>query len=159
MAKRSKAHTEQTINQILDEVLSQLLTLGYGSMSYTTLSDATGISRTGISHHFPRKVDFLTRLDPNIARLFIDGLDFSSLTRLESSWMAALEQPTHAAVLRLFFSLCGYSGSEITQFRAISLARETAVSELGAEGDRLISDLLGRSAVALLAQTNEAEAA
>lgn len=159
MAKRSKVQTEQTINQIIDEALNQILILGYESMSYTTLSDATGISRTGISHHFPRKVDFLTQLDPNLAQLFIRELDFSGLTQLEQSWMVALAQPTHAAILRLFFSLCGYSGNQVTLFRAVSLTRETAMSELGVEGDKLVSDLLGRSAVALLAQTTAAEAA
>lgn len=48
MAKRSRVQTEQTINQIMDEALRQILTIGFETMSYTTLSEATGISRTEI---------------------------------------------------------------------------------------------------------------
>ncbi|MGB5144806.1 MAG: TetR/AcrR family transcriptional regulator, partial [Shewanella indica] len=35
MAKRSKAQTELTINQIMDEALKQILTIGFEAMSYT----------------------------------------------------------------------------------------------------------------------------
>ncbi|GGI92093.1 TetR family transcriptional regulator [Shewanella gelidii] len=150
MAKRSKAQTELTINQILDEALKQILTIGFDAMSYTTLSEATGISRTGISHHFPKKIDFLTRLDAKIARFFVAALDFSSTEKLELSWIAAQREPHYRAVLRLFFSLCGQGKSDITLFRAVSLARETAVMELGHQGERMINHLLGRSAVSLL---------
>ncbi len=142
MAKRSKAQTEQTIKQILDEALKQVLSIGYESMSYTTLSAGTGVSRTGISHHFPRKAEFLIRLDDDIASIFMDELDFSSLTNLESSWTRAIKQDQFCAVLRLFFSLCGYSSKEITIFKAIDKARETAASELSFEGERLFNDLL-----------------
>ncbi|GAL03337.1 transcriptional regulator LuxT [Photobacterium aphoticum] len=54
MPKRSKEDTEITIQTIMDAVVDQILTLGYDKMSYTTLSKQTGISRTGISHHFPK---------------------------------------------------------------------------------------------------------
>ncbi|MCE9686958.1 TetR family transcriptional regulator [Shewanella sp. AS16] len=155
MAKRSKAQTEQTINQIMDEALKQILTLGFDAMSYTTLSEATGISRTGISHHFPRKTDFLVRLDERIGRFFVASLDFSSVQALENSWMQALTESHYRAVLKLFFSLCGYSNSEIALFRAINSARETALLELGAEGERVVNQLLGRSALQLLTQVND----
>ena len=74
MAKRSRVETEQTVNQILDEALKQILTIGFDAMSYTTLSTATGISRTGISHHFPKKTEFLVRLDHRIGQLFVDSV-------------------------------------------------------------------------------------
>ncbi|QFU24326.1 TetR family transcriptional regulator [Shewanella eurypsychrophilus] len=158
MAKRSKAQTEQTIQQILDEALKQVLSIGYESMSYTTLSTATGISRTGISHHFPRKAEFLIRLDNNMASIFIDELDFSDPSALELSWMEALNKPGFCAVLRLFFSLCGYSSREITMFKAIDMARDLANAKLGAPGLSIFNDLLGRSAVVLLAQASEINA-
>ena len=82
MAKRSRVETEQTVNQILDEALKQILTIGFDAMSYTTLSNATGISRTGISHHFPKKTEFLVRLDHRIGQLFVDALNFDSLSSL-----------------------------------------------------------------------------
>ncbi|MEC4727459.1 TetR family transcriptional regulator [Shewanella sp. D64] len=153
MAKRSRAETERTINQIMDEALKQLLTLGYDSMSYTTLSQATGISRTGISHHFPHKANFLVRLDPQISHLFQDELDFTSLTTLEGSWIRALQQPKCCMVLRLFFSLCGDLSKSETQFKAIDLVKDKAYKAFGFEGERMISELLGRSAVLLLPQT------
>lgn len=159
MAKRSKAQTELTINQIMDEALKQILTIGFEAMSYTTLSEATGISRTGISHHFPRKTDFLVRLDARIGRLFVEALDFSSPELLERSWMIAIQQSHYRAVLRLFFSLCGGTNNDITLFRAVSIARETAVLELGGVGERTINHLLGRSAVLLLSEVSTAKAA
>lgn len=58
MPKRSKEETEITIQKIMDAVVDQLLRLGYDKMSYTTLSQQTGVSRTGISHHFPKKNRF-----------------------------------------------------------------------------------------------------
>jgi AcrR family transcriptional regulator len=55
MPKRSREETEITIQTILGAVVYQMLNLGYDRMSYTTLSQQTGIFRTGISHHFPKK--------------------------------------------------------------------------------------------------------
>ncbi|MCK7631670.1 TetR family transcriptional regulator [Shewanella sp. JNE10-2] len=159
MAKRSRVQTEQTINQIMDEALKQILTIGFETMSYTTLSEATGISRTGISHHFPRKSDFLVRLDSRIGNLFVAALDFSSQEALETSWMQAMQEEHYRAVLRLFFSLCSGANNEITLFRAVSSARQQAISELGLAGDRTINHLLGRTAMMLLSNFDIAKAA
>ncbi|QSX29378.1 TetR family transcriptional regulator [Shewanella cyperi] len=155
MAKRSKVQTEQTINQIMDEALKQILTIGYEAMSYTTLSEATGISRTGISHHFPKKMDFLVRLDARIGRLFVAALDFSSAEALERSWLVAMHEPHYRAVMRLFFSLCGYGAGEMTLFRAVHGARETALLELGMVGEKTINCLLGRTAIMLMSDLEQ----
>ncbi|WP_394131823.1 TetR/AcrR family transcriptional regulator [Shewanella maritima] len=159
MAKRSRAETERTVNFILDEALKQLLTIGFEAMSYTTLSNATGISRTGISHHFPRKTEFLTKLDMRIGQLFVDELNFSSIAKLEQSWDLAMAKPQHSAVLRLFFSLCGANQKSIGFFTAIEHAKELAGIELGDEGERCINHLIGKSAVVLLSKNSEAKAA
>nr|WP_283106021.1 TetR family transcriptional regulator [Shewanella glacialipiscicola] len=159
VAKRSRVQTELTINQIMDEALKQILTIGFETMSYTTLSEATGISRTGISHHFPRKTDFLVRLDGRIGNLFVEALDFSSQETLETSWMQAMQEEHYRAVLRLFFSLCGGANNEITLFRAVSNARQQAIAELGLVGDSTINHLLGRSAVMLLSNFDVEKAA
>lgn len=74
MPKRSKEDTEITIQKIMDAVIDQLLRLGYDKMSYTTLSQQTGVSRTGISHHFPKKTDFTAALDGRIFRLLLSAL-------------------------------------------------------------------------------------
>jgi len=75
MPKRSKEDTEVTIQTIMNAVVDQLLRLGYDKMSYTTLSQQTGVSRTGISHHFPKKTDFVLALDGQIFNLFVAHLD------------------------------------------------------------------------------------
>ncbi|MCG9728677.1 TetR/AcrR family transcriptional regulator [Shewanella sp. Isolate13] len=155
MAKRSKVETEQTVQQILDEAMKQILELGYDAMSYTTLSEATGISRTGISHHFPHKVDFLTQLDSRLANLFIDRLDFSCIQSLQTSWKVSLKQPHFIAIIRLYFSICGSKQVNVSRYRAITLASEKALSELGEQGRLLVNALVGQSALALCNQPGE----
>lgn len=159
MAKRSRAETEQTINQILDEALKQILSSGFEAMSYTTLSVATGISRTGISHHFPKKTEFLVRLDDRIGQFFIDALDFSTKEALEASWQEAMTHTEHRAVLRLFFSLCGTNDDSVTYFQAINLAKEQARIHLGEQGTSTINHLVGVSALMLLENASLSRAA
>ncbi|MCW8335699.1 TetR/AcrR family transcriptional regulator [Vibrio paucivorans] len=104
MPKRSKEDTEITIQKIMDAVVDQLLRLGYDKMSYTTLSQQTGVSRTGISHHFPKKTDFTAALDGRIFRLFIEHLDFENgLEAFSQSWIESLENEEFLAILRLLF--------------------------------------------------------
>lgn len=159
MAKRSRVETEQTVNQILDEALKQILTIGFQAMSYTTLSNATGISRTGISHHFPKKTEFLVRLDHRIGQFFVDTLDFSSVASLELSWKKALQREEHKAVLKLFFSLCGTSDDNVTYFKAVNIAQERASTELGEDGVKCVNHLIGYSAILLLESTPQQKAA
>lgn len=149
MAKRSKVQTKQTVQQILDEAMKQIFELGYDSMSYSTLSDATGISRTGISHHFPRKSDFLTRLDSQIADIFIERLDFSSIQSLQTTWKESLTQANFRAIIRLFFFLCGSQQINMNRYQAISLASETAFEKMGDQGRLLVNALVGQSALVL----------
>ena len=153
MAKRSRVETELTINQILDEAFKQILTIGFDAMSYTTLSAAIGVSRTGISHHFPRKTEFLVRLDERMGQLFVKSLDFSSITSLELSWGKALQHKDHKAILKLFFSLCGANDDSITYFKAVNVAKEIATAELGENGGKCVNQLIGHSAVLLLGST------
>ena len=152
MAKRSKVETAQTVRQIEDAALQQILTIGYDNMSYSTLSQATGISRTGISHHFPRKIDFLLKLNSRIASRFVAALDFSCLNQLEHSWLRAMAHTELRAILRLFFNFCARGADDVQQFEAIELTRAQATEQLGEEGSKLVSELLGRSAVILLSE-------
>ena len=147
MAKRSKADTEQTKVHILDEAFEQILSVGFESMSYTSLSNATGISRTGISHHFPKKADFLSSLDERISTHFCSGLDFSSIERLEDSWITFIEQVNAKAVLKLFFSLCAANKQIKGSFNTMSDIRQKAQDRLGTEGGVCIDRLIGKSAM------------
>ncbi|NOH82126.1 TetR/AcrR family transcriptional regulator [Vibrio sp. RE86] len=104
MPKRSKEDTEITIQKIMDAVVDQLLRLGYDKMSYTTLSQQTGVSRTGISHHFPKKTDFTAALDGRIFKMFVDHVEFEKgLKEFSDSWVAALDNEEFLAILRLLF--------------------------------------------------------
>ncbi|RTZ17607.1 TetR/AcrR family transcriptional regulator [Vibrio aquaticus] len=104
MPKRSKEDTEITIQKIMDAVVDQLLRLGYDKMSYTTLSQQTGVSRTGISHHFPKKTDFTAALDGRIFKMFVEHVEFEKgLEEFSSSWVAALDSDEFLAILRLLF--------------------------------------------------------
>ncbi len=155
MAKRSKIQTEKTVQQILDEAMKQILDIGYDAMSYSTLADATGISRTGISHHFPRKVDFLKQLDNRIAELFIERLDFSCIQSLQRSWKSSLDLPYFRAIIQLYFSICGSKQVNISRYRAITLAGEKALAELGEQGRLLVNALVGQSAIVLFGQHDD----
>ncbi|QSX34377.1 TetR family transcriptional regulator [Shewanella avicenniae] len=150
MAKRSKLDTEKTIALIENAALEQILAIGYESMSYSTLSEATGISRTGISHHFPRKVDFLLALNQRIGQLFVESLDFSGLRALQLSWQAAMDSDKLRAILRLFFTFCARPGEDVREFAAIDMAKTAAMKALGEQGCALVSQLLGQSALSLL---------
>ena len=104
MPKRSKEDTEITIQKIMDAVVDQLLRLGYDKMSYTTLSQQTGVSRTGISHHFPKKTDFTAALDGRIFKMFVEHVEFDNgLEAFSSSWVKALDNEEFRAILRLLF--------------------------------------------------------
>lgn len=105
MPKKSKEDTEVTVQLILDAVVDQLIGFGYDKMSYTTLSLQIGISRTGISHHFPKKTDFITRLDERLLGILFDRLDLNgNEERFVQSWLVALNSDERfRAVLRLFF--------------------------------------------------------
>lgn len=151
MPKRSKEDTEVTINKILDAVVEQLLTLGYDKMSYTTVSKATGISRTGISHHFPKKTDFTMALDGRIFDLFLEYLNFDSdLTGFSKSWIKSLEQDRFLAILRLVFHHAVTSENTV-EFARQSLDRLGLLLQerYGEESQKELEWLLGRSMIQL----------
>jgi AcrR family transcriptional regulator len=104
MPKRSKEDTEITIQTIMDAVIDQILRLGYDKMSYTTLSQQTGVSRTGISHHFPKKTDFIAALDGRIFKIFVETLDLDNGKQaFIDSWIESLDNQEFLAILKLLF--------------------------------------------------------
>ncbi|MEF1212511.1 TetR/AcrR family transcriptional regulator, partial [Vibrio alginolyticus] len=138
MPKRSKEDTEITIQKIMDAVIDQLLRLGYDKMSYTTLSQQTGISRTGISHHFPKKTDFTAALDGRIFKMFIEHLEFDKgLNAFSQSWIKALEDAEFLAILRLLFHHI-VTAENAQEFAANGIDRlyKMVESQFGAGGDK-----------------------
>ncbi|MGR5147998.1 TetR/AcrR family transcriptional regulator [Photobacterium alginatilyticum] len=152
MPKRSKEDTEITIQTIMDAVVDQILTLGYDKMSYTTLSKQTGISRTGISHHFPKKQDFANALDGRIFRLFVEKLDLDNgLDGFVKSWLAALDDEKFQATLRLLFH--HIASSELTnEFAKHGIARLYTLCKerFGDESEKELEWLLGKSLISLV---------
>ncbi|MBV7298380.1 TetR/AcrR family transcriptional regulator [Enterovibrio paralichthyis] len=148
MPKRSKEDTEVTIRLILDAVVDQLVTLGYDKMSYTTLSQQTGISRTGISHHFPKKTDFITRLDDRLLSILIDRLDLEGDKRsFIESWLTALRSDNRfTAVLRLFFlqTVSSENAVEFTSHASRKL-HDVCCDRYGDDFEKDLEWLLGKS--------------
>ncbi|EKO3507748.1 TetR family transcriptional regulator [Vibrio fluvialis] len=151
MPKRSKEDTEITIQKIMDAVVDQLLRLGYDKMSYTTLSQQTGVSRTGISHHFPKKTDFASALDSRIFKMFVDHLDFDNGTdSFSSSWMKALDNSEFLAILRLLFHhIVTAERAESFASNGIDRLYRLADEKLGNGSDRQVEWLIGKSLVTM----------
>ncbi|MDN3611847.1 TetR family transcriptional regulator [Vibrio ostreicida] len=149
MPKRSKEDTEITIQKIMDAVVDQLLRLGYDKMSYTTLSQQTGVSRTGISHHFPKKTDFIGALEGRIFKMFVEHLDFdNSLQVFSDSWMTALDNAEFRAILKLLFHHV-VSSKSTHEFAANGIERlyKTTQEQYGADSGKELEWLFGRSLV------------
>ncbi len=149
MPKRSKEDTEVTIKTIMDAVVDQLLRLGYDKMSYTTLSQQTGVSRTGISHHFPKKTDFVLALDGRIFDLFIAHLDFAhDVEAFANSWIKGLESAEFLAILRLFFhhSVAADRAEEFS-YNGVLRLYKLGEEKLGADSAKQIEWLIGKSLI------------
>ncbi len=151
MPKRSKEDTEITIQTIMDAVIDQILTLGYDKISYTTLSNQTGISRTGISHHFPKKQDFAHALDGRIYQLFVDKLDFTrDLAAFSASWSVALDDEKFRAILRLLFHhISSAETSHEFAHRGIERLFTLCEERYGQQSIDELERLLGRSLIRL----------
>lgn len=150
MPKRSKEETEITIRRIMDAVIDQLVRLGYDKMSYTTLSQQTGVSRTGISHHFPKKTDFVLALDDKIFSLFIGHLELEQgIDAFTQSWLSALQKtPEFTSILRLFFHhIVSAERAETFSQQVIERLYKLAQGKLGADSDKQVEWLLGKSLV------------
>jgi AcrR family transcriptional regulator len=151
MPKRSKEDTEVTIQTIMDAVVEQMLELGYDKMSYTTLSQHTGISRTGISHHFPRKTDFTIALDSRIFTLLIAHLDVDhGCEQFKESWVVALSCQQFRAILRLLFHHIIASERSV-EYATLGVNRLYALvrDKFGDEGEKELEWLLGRSLISM----------
>ncbi|MDW6094365.1 TetR/AcrR family transcriptional regulator [Vibrio rhizosphaerae] len=151
MPKRSREETEVTIQTILDAVVYQVLNLGYDRMSYTTLSQQTGISRTGISHHFPKKTDFATALNSQIFLLFTSYLELENgVAAFRRSWMQALEHSQFVAILRfLFHHIISAERSVDVSRQGLERMYHLIEEKLGTDADKELEWLLGKSLVAM----------
>ncbi|GAA5646151.1 MULTISPECIES: TetR/AcrR family transcriptional regulator [Vibrio] len=149
MPKRSKEDTEITIQKIMDAVVDQLLRLGYDKMSYTTLSQQTGVSRTGISHHFPKKTDFTAALDGRIFKMFVEHLNMDAgLDAFAQSWLNALDNKEFIAILRLLFHHI-VTTEKAEEFAANGIDRlyKLAEAQFGSQSSKELEWLMGKSLI------------
>lgn len=150
MPKRSKEDTEKTISIINEAVVEQMLVLGYDKMSYTTLSEQTGISRTGISHHFPRKTDFTEAIDSRLFEMFTAHLVLDNdLETFKKSWLDALSSSQQfIAILRLFIHhIVSAEGSVHFAKKGLDGVYDITMDKLGDDAEYAIDWLLGKSIV------------
>ena len=149
MPKRSKEDTEVTIQTILDVVIDQILNLGYDKMSYTTLSEQAGISRTGISHHFPRKIDFVIALDSKIFLLFTSYLELEKgVQAFQESWINAMDNPQFIAILRLIYHhIISSEGSVEFSQGGLQRLYKLIKDKLGADAEKELEWLIGKSLI------------
>jgi AcrR family transcriptional regulator len=149
MPKRSKEDTEKTINTIMEAVVDQMLNLGYDKMSYTTLSDQTGISRTGISHHFPRKTDFTDAIDDKLFTMMAGHLVLDQgVDQFKQSWLTALADSQFVAIIRLLIHhVVVAEGSLEFANKGLQQLYTLAIDRLGEEAEHAVDWLLGKSIV------------
>ncbi len=152
MPKRSKEDTEITIQKIMDAVVDQLLRLGYDKMSYTTLSQQTGVSRTGISHHFPKKTDFTAALDSRIFKMFVEHVDFDNgLDSFSSSWVTALDNEEFRAILSLLFHhIVTTQNTHEFAINGIDRLYKMTESQFGESSSKELEWLIGKSLVRMV---------
>lgn len=144
MAKKTKEETLITIECILEETMKQLLHIGYEEMSYTTLSEATGISRTGISHHFPKKSDFTMALKGRIFHILFQHLDTKgSLQEFEDSWKVAINNSEFIALITLIFHQLTSHSTEQFGSTAIEHITSIIVEIFGDDATKCVDSLLG----------------
>ncbi|MGF1750137.1 MULTISPECIES: TetR/AcrR family transcriptional regulator [Vibrio] len=151
MPKRSKEDTEITIQKIMEAVVDQIIRLGYDKMSYTTLSQQTGVSRTGISHHFPKKTDFTAALDGRIFKMFVEHLEFEGgLDSFVNSWLAALKNDEFLAILKLLFHhiVTSENAHEFAS-KGIDRLYKLVETQYGSGSEKELEWLLGRSLIQL----------
>ncbi|WED24335.1 TetR family transcriptional regulator [Vibrio sp. JC009] len=147
MPKRSKEDTEITIQTIMDAVADQLIRLGYDKMSYTTLSEQTGISRTGISHHFPKKTDFIGALDGRIFDKFVTHLELESgIEAFSDSWLKSLSNDEFIAILRILFHHISCSeGSDAFAKKGTERLYELVTQRYGEDKHKELEWLMGKA--------------
>jgi AcrR family transcriptional regulator len=151
MPKRSKEDTEITIQKIMEAVVDQIIRLGYDKMSYTTLSQQTGVSRTGISHHFPKKTDFTAALDGRIFKMFTEHLDFErGLVDFSKSWVNAMKSQEFMAILKLLFHhIVTVENSHDFAAKGVDRLYKMVESQYGEGSERELEWLIGKSLVHL----------
>ncbi|WP_117234745.1 TetR family transcriptional regulator [Vibrio maerlii] len=160
MPKRSKEDTLITINTILDEATNQLLNVGYDDMSYTTLSKATGISRTGISHHFPKKTDFTQALKGRFLQMFMSHLNISATEKeFVQSWESALLDQEFASICHLIIhQVTNDSASEFAS-SIIEQIKNIAFELFNESGKKSVEWLLGMTMASIALSTATEKAA
>ena len=110
--------TEDTKSKILDVAQDLIQRLGVNAMSYHDISEAVGIRKASIHHHFPSKDDLLKELLIRYSQQFAEIVDKilktdlspnTKIRRYMELFEKTLKEGNHDKVC-----LCGILGAELT---------------------------------------------
>lgn len=91
MAKATAAEAAITRQKIIDAMLSITLEKGFEYVTLGSLAKEVGISRSGVSGHFPKRDDLILAIQPEIAKMLREQLCFDSPELFLESWKGSLE--------------------------------------------------------------------
>ena len=91
MGRASAAEAEVTKHKIINAAFDITMQQGFENLTFTKLSNACGVSRSGINRHFPKKADLLSVLEPKLSKILMRQMDFRSPQAFYSSWIDGLE--------------------------------------------------------------------
>jgi TetR/AcrR family transcriptional regulator, transcriptional repressor for nem operon len=116
--------SEDTKSKILDVAQDLIQRLGVNAMSYHDISEAVGIRKASIHHHFPSKEDLLEELLIRYSRQFAEVVDQilkadlkpnTKIRRYMELFEKTIKEGNHDKVC-----LCGIVGAELTTIKSPS---------------------------------------
>ncbi|MGF1701250.1 TetR/AcrR family transcriptional regulator [Photobacterium makurazakiensis] len=83
--------SEKTAQRIIDSTLEMVEKKGWEQVSFTNLSQSTGISRSGITRLFPYRKDLFKLVCTQIPIVIDDVIDFTNEETIWESWIIAMK--------------------------------------------------------------------
>jgi len=91
MAKATAEEAALTRQKIIDTALSVTISEGFEKVTLGRLAKEIGMSRSGINTHFPHRRDIAEAVEPYLAKILFELLDFSSRQAFSKSWRIAVQ--------------------------------------------------------------------
>ncbi|MHA2940408.1 TetR/AcrR family transcriptional regulator [Vibrio sp. RC27] len=90
MGRASSAEAELTRQKIVEAAFDLTMHEGFEALTFTKLSIKSGVSRSGINRHFPKKKDLLVVLEPKLTEVLMSHMNFDSPESFYSAWTDSL---------------------------------------------------------------------
>lgn len=91
MGRASIAEAKKTKQKIIDAAFHITMKEGFERLTFTSLSNHCGISRSGINRHFPKKSDLIISLEPLLSNIMLSQMNFESTSKFYVSWVDGLK--------------------------------------------------------------------